>query len=210
MPRPQGAERSLSPPPSAQRPRPHSLGRAFLAPPPAPRAGFGGFHCLPRPPGVPPPRPGNRWGRARLAGRRRPTRCPHPVRAPLSEEPFTWKRGDARESGPEGPLREPAASRARHGAGGGRRLGPQPRRAQPAGDAAALLALVKTIARGCRGGHAGRGAPGLGGGDPLPPPDPPSGPLPPLAELVPALPGPIHSSGWLSGIFFPQETRLRW
>lgn len=71
-----------------------------------------------------------------------------------SQKPTSLRRGDAREPATEGPLREPAVPGARHGTGGQRDLGPQPRRTRPPGAAAVLLALVNT-------GRA-RGSPRLG------------------------------------------------
>lgn len=148
---------------------------------PAPRA---------PPPSVLPAQTRGLLCRGRVAGLRRLGRCPSPPRLQLWEEPFPGRRGDAGEPAAEGPLRERASSCAHHGAGGARGLGPQPRRARPAGEAVALLALVKTDPRaGCREGG-GQGRPNLGGagifsnpGFPLPVAVPQSGWR---AELVPA------------------------
>lgn len=119
--------------------------------------------ALPRPsPRAPPPRRpagetreslGPQAG-GRVAGLRRLSRCRSPLCLPLSEGPFPRRLGDAGEPAAEGPLRERASSRTRHGAGEWRGLGPQPRRTRPAGEAAALLSLVKGDPwGGCREGR---------------------------------------------------------
>lgn len=169
-------------PHTSQRPRPPDYGRAFAAPPlPVPRAGLWARFIGPAPP-TPAPRPpraprplGVLPAETReslgpgagglVAGLRRLGRCLSPLCRPLSEESFPRRLGDAEEPAAEGPLRERASSRTRHGAGEWRGLGPQPRRARQAGEAAALLALVKTDLRGgCREGSGqGRGLPSLGG-----------------------------------------------
>jgi hypothetical protein len=92
--------------------------------------------------------------------------------------PASRKRGNAGEPASEGPFRERASSRARHGVGGWRGLGPLPRRARPSGETAALLALVRTAPRPRGLGEQpwGRGRLGHGrvfSNSPLPPRFPP-------------------------------------
>lgn len=119
-------------------------------------------------------RPGARGLQGRYSGAARPlgvlrTEAREPVRPGpglrTCRSPFPRRRGDAAEPAAEGPLRERASSRARHGACRSRALGPQPRSARPAGEAAALLPLVKTELEGLpRERQRGLGYPSLGGG----------------------------------------------
>lgn len=145
-------------------PRPRPAPRRGPAPRPA-RQDFWRVLAMPRPPrapgalGVPPAQKWEQLGRGagcQVAGLRCLGGCPSSPSLPLSQEASPRGRGDAGEQAAEGPLRERASSYARHGAGWSRRMGPQPRRALPAGEAAALLALVKTDPRGgCREGLGG-------------------------------------------------------
>lgn len=115
------------------RPRPPALRRALAAPPlPVPRAGTSGAFHWSRPSGVLRAERRESLGPGfggPVAGLRRLGRFPSSPCRPFSEEPFPRRRGDAGEPPAEGPLGEPAATRARHGAGEWRGLGPQPRRA---------------------------------------------------------------------------------